>query len=72
MASKTREVIVPFTPPSCGSQNKKDAELLEQVQRRATKMTEELEHVSYRERLRELDLFSLEKRMLKGDRTAAL
>jgi len=81
-ASREREGIIPlcsaYVRPhqvyhiqAWGSRHKKSVELLDWVWRRASKMLRGLEHLFYENRLREQGLFSLEKRNLWANFTAA-
>ena len=48
----------------CSPQYRRDKDLVEHIQRMATTVILEMEHLSYEDRPRELGLFSLEKRRL--------
>jgi ribonuclease P/MRP protein subunit RPP40 len=45
----------------------KDIDLIEGVQRRATKLVVEMKEMSYEERLKFLDMTTLETRRVRGD-----
>ena len=80
VASKAREVILPlysvlarphleYCIQTWSPQYRRDVDLLECTEGRATKMIQGMKHLSYEDRLRKLVLFSLGKRRLWDDLT---
>ena len=78
MVSSSREMILPlyfalmrshleYCIQMWSLQYRRDIDLLECIQRRATKIIRGLEHLSYEDRLRQLGLFTVEKRSLHQD-----
>ena len=78
VASRATEVILPLYSALVGlhleyqvqtwsPQYRREMDLLEYVQRRATKLIQGLKFLSYKDRLRDLGLFSLKKRKVPGE-----
>ena len=67
---KEKELIIPLYKTIVRPgwpYRKKDIDMLERVQRRATKMIQKLRNISYEMRLKECGLTTLETRRLRGD-----